>query len=296
MNCDQILQLAFAGAKSSRGRKVGVFVVCGWPRNRSSSGLVPDEHASDKACSPEEPLDMDGVKMSSTQRSEMEKALVAVVLWARAKPEEVCEQLEKRLAHFRGKEYFPPDQPGRSVVTKEGSKAVLEAIAYVKQLRPVRNMKRRPEEGLALAAHDHVIDVGSTGVASHTSSDGMRPHMRAARYGRFRVHGELLWYGWKTYDALNILLDLATDDGVPERSHCRGIFDENFTSVGVSYGVHKTFGRMAAIEFAEDWRPNKGSIRKRQAKGPVCVSPEAQAQAMAVSTTEWNLGTCLACK
>ena len=159
--------------------------------------------------------------------------------------------------------------------------AVVEAIAYVKQLRPVRNLRRRSEEGLALAGRDHVIDVGWTGVASHSSSDGTRPYMRAARYGKLHGHGELLWYGTEISSAVEVLLDLIVDDGVPERSHRRGIFDENFTSVGVAYGKHRTFGRMAAIEFAEGWRPNKDSIRKRLARGPVRVSPEAQAEAVA---------------
>jgi len=105
-----------------------------------------------------------------------------------------------------------------------------------------------------------------------------------------------LWYGSECADARAIVLDLVVDDGVPSRGHRKGIFNPVYDTVGVAYGPHSTFGRMAALEFARAWRSNETFIRARLRSGPPKISEQAMAKAKAAAGTQWELGTCPLCR
>jgi len=113
--------------------------------------------------------------------------------------------------------------------------------------------------------------------------------------------GECLWYGGEKSTARMMVLDLIVDDGVESRGHRKGVFNPDYTAVGCAYGNHCTFGKMAAMEFARDWRPKEEAITKRIKDGPVTPDEKTIAKAKAAagkaaSSTAWALGTCPICK
>lgn len=225
----------------------------------------------------------------------MKQQIVQELNWLRTKPLEVIEALRERLAQYKGKDYFPPARQGASVVTKEGTAVVEEAIEYVRGLETMDGVGNRSEEGLALAAEDHIADIGQTGTASHTSSDGMSSAERASQYGYYGLFGECLWYGSDLADARTIILDLIVDDGVASRGHRKGVLNPRYDTVGVAYGPHATFGRMAAIEFAKSWEPKAMFIRSRLQTGPRTIDARLMSQAKQNAETQWSLGTCPVC-
>lgn len=88
--------------------------------------------------------------------------------------------LEKCLGRFKGNVLFSEDNKS-FIETKEGRKAYVEAIEY---LRNQKGMKPFVwSEKLKKAAHDHVIDIGPKGVVSSLGTDGSMPTDRITRYG-----------------------------------------------------------------------------------------------------------------
>lgn len=226
----------------------------------------------------------------------MEQSIVKELTWARTRPLEVIEALQERLKNYKGKDYFPSERSGACIVTKEGPPVVQEAIDYIKSLDQMEGVGSESQEGLALAAADHVWDIGQTGTASHSSSDGTSAAQRVARYGRFECFGECLWYGSTAADARSMVLDLIVDDGVPSRGHRKGVLDPRYDTVGVAYGPHCTFGSMAAMEFAKRWEADVDSVRARVAAGPFKMSAEAMKDAKGKAETAWSLGLCPICR
>mmetsp|Transcript_42249 Transcript_42249/g.95044 ORF Transcript_42249/g.95044 Transcript_42249/m.95044 type:complete len:423 (+) Transcript_42249:30-1298(+) len=246
--------------------------------------------AAVKSPPPQPPRGRTGVVLGPPSAS----SLIEALAWARTHPEEVAAELQQRLQHYRGLEYFPPDRGGRCVVTKEGGSVVEEAIQFVKS-QPQLQAMGGPEQGLSLAAEDHVADIGVAGIVSHESSDGTQAADRVKRYGTFASFGECLWYGTEHSDARSMILDLIVDDGVPSRGHRKGVLSPVYTTVGAFAGPHSTFGRMAALEFAKGWQGNPTFIRSREANGPVRMSSKVMAKAKASSSTQWALGKCQVC-
>ena len=67
-------------------------------------------------------------------------------------------------------------------------------------LFPQLNAKLREQ----INTKDHVFDIGSSGTASHASTDGTSASDRAQRYGRFAKFGECLWYGAEASDPVEV--------------------------------------------------------------------------------------------
>jgi len=225
----------------------------------------------------------------------MPSQIAQALSWARTRPDEVVQCLRERLHHYRGKDFYPPERAGRCVVTKEGVAVVEEAIKFVESGASMEGVGSSSEQGLALAAEDHVADVGQVGTASHSSSDGTSACERVSRYGSFASFGECLWYGSGLADARSMVLDLIVDDGVPSRGHRKGVLNPQYNVVGCAYGSHATFGRMAAMEFAKGWEPNQMFIRSRLQNGPVKISEKVLAGAKEKAETTWSLGSCAMC-
>lgn len=221
--------------------------------------------------------------------------IVEALTWARTRPAEVLEALQARRRHYQGRDYFPPERGGRCIVTKEGTAAVDDALAYVGLMQPMAGVGNSSEAGLEMAAEDHVADIGRSGTASHSSSDGTAAAGRARRYGAFAAHGECLWYGAGCADARTAVLDLIVDDGVESRGHRRGIYNAAYDCAGCAYGGHSTFGAMIAIEFARGWAGDDAAMRARAAAGPVRLPERLIAAAKAKAATQWQLGNCAVC-
>ena len=94
-----------------------------------------------------------------------------------------------------------------------------------------------------------MLDTGAKGFVQHESSDGTPVKERLKKYGKIvTCYGENLSYHCET--AMDVLLQLLVDDGVPNRGHRENLFNPDFRCCGVFSGPHKDFDTMAVIDYA----------------------------------------------
>jgi uncharacterized protein YkwD len=67
-----------------------------------------------------------------------------------------------------------------------------------------------------------------------------------------RTIGENIMYTSNT--PLQVLTDLAVDDGVSSRGHRRNIFNGKFAHVGIYTGYHKTYKRQTVFDYMGSWK------------------------------------------
>ena len=131
--------------------------------------------------------------------------------------------------------------------TKEGLKAVEEAIAYLEKVTPLAPLKFN--EHLSRASKEHVDDTGPLGLMQHESSQNKNVKERIANYGKFvSCYGENLSFHCETPE--EVLCQLIIDDGVPERGHRLNIFNSEFKVFGCYSGPHKDYEFMTCMDFA----------------------------------------------
>ena len=184
--------------------------------------------------------------------SKLESEVVREINFARQHPDTYAKLIEQRKKFFNGKLYQPPGEV--AILTKEGKKALDEAIRFLRRTKPLPPM--RPSKGMSLAARDHVKDQGPDGKLQHEGSDGSQPWDRVSRYGDWQVTvGENIAYGEKT--ARDIVIGLIVDDGVPGRGHRKNIFNAEFLVIGVAFGEHKKYRTMCVIDFAGGFTERK---------------------------------------
>jgi uncharacterized protein YkwD len=163
----------------------------------------------------------------------------------RRDPAGYAEHLEGMLPRFEGNVL---ERPGRSYLrTDEGPSAVREAIASLKDRRPVGPL--RWSGGLAAAAADHVRDQGPIGGLEHRGTDNSDPDRRANRHGRW-IQGiaENIAYGENP--AREVVIQLLIDDGVADRGHRDNMLDPRWGAAGVACGPHRRYLQMCVMEYA----------------------------------------------
>lgn len=229
--------------------------------------------------------------------------VLAAIAAVRADPAQCATAIKERRTRYTGKSYQPQSgQEGGSEpavkMTKEGTAAVDDALAYLKDKPGLPGFSTEQQLGLRFAGEDHIHDVGTIGVASHVGSDGGGCWDRMDRYGDWHegACGECLWYGkigdWVT--GSSIVEDLIVDDGVASRGHRLAIYDERYSLAGVSIGKHKVYGNMIAIEFARVWVPDEDKINARLQSGPPSLTVDREAR-KGEKKTAWNIGKCAGC-
>ena len=137
--------------------------------------------------------------------------------------------------------------PGRTRIrTREGTRAVDEAIRFLRSAQPQAPLALSP--GMSRAAADHCADQASGGFG-HAGRDGSNAGARISRYGTCGgAWGENISYGKSTARA--VVLALIIDDGLPARKHRKNIFNPNFTFAGAAFGRHARFGTVCSMDFA----------------------------------------------
>ena len=122
-----------------------------------------------------------------------------------------------------------------------------EAIEHLNKQQPVRTL--RFNEELAKAARDHVVDTGPKGLVQHESSDGTSVKERLKRYGKIvTCYGENLSFHCET--ALEVIMQMLIDDGVPNRGHRENLFNDDFRVCGIFTGDHKDFDTVTVVDYA----------------------------------------------
>ena len=95
---------------------------------------------------------------------------------------------------------------------------------------------------LRKAGVDHYIDIASTGIASHKSSDGKRNYKD--RIEKYAAWGgaifEAILYGPKKPHARDVVLALVIDDGFEARTHRKNLFYSEHGEVALVAGDHST--------------------------------------------------------
>lgn len=174
----------------------------------------------------------------------LEREVLAEINFARTQPRRYAEQLRDYRARFRGKVVRYPGNPS-GLLTKEGTHAVDEAIAFMERQSPLPPLTFAPF--LAETADDHVIEQGPRGATGHLSGDGANPRDRARRRGGGTYVAEAITYGPPS--ALEVVRQFIVDDDVPARGHRRTLFAAEMRFAGAACGPHKVYRVMCVVEF-----------------------------------------------
>jgi uncharacterized protein YkwD len=181
---------------------------------------------------------------ASDDNSVTPASLVREMNVARQNPALYAGYVEEMRSHFDGKSLVLPG--GTQVRTKEGRRALDDAIHFLRHARPEAPLSL--SAGMSRAAADHCADQTS-GSLGHHGSDRSTPGNRISRYGEWGGGwGENLAYG-KT-NARDIIMALIIDDGLPARKHRKNIFNPKFNVAGAAFGPHAVYRTVCSIDFA----------------------------------------------
>lgn len=170
--------------------------------------------------------------------------VAAEVSAARTDPRTYARKLRILRGWYRGDRI---EQPGEiPIVTREGVAAVDEAIAFLEAQPSLPAVAR--SQPLDRAAAGHAADQARSGRTGHGGEDGLSPHERMVRFGRWAATAEAIAYGPDTAEAM--VVQLIVDDGVPDRGHRRILFNPAYTLIGVGCGPHPEWRRMCVLDFA----------------------------------------------
>ena len=98
--------------------------------------------------------------------------------YLRKNPQSYIEKLERVSSFYRGK-YFrhPMEIP---IETYEGIQGIKDTIEFLKNQKPVKELKYSEE--LSLAARDHVLDIGEKSLHGHIGSNKSNLNDRIEKY------------------------------------------------------------------------------------------------------------------
>ena len=181
---------------------------------------------------------------ASDESSVTPSALVREMNIARQNPALYASYIEDLRSHFDGRSLVLPG--GTRVRSKEGTRALDEAIRFLRHSRPESPLIL--STGMCRAAADHCADQTS-GRMGHGGSDRSTPGSRISRYGEWGGGwAENIAYG-KT-NARDIIMALIIDDGLPARKHRKNIFNPKFNVAGAAFGPHARYRTVCSIDFA----------------------------------------------
>lgn len=107
-----------------------------------------------------------------------------------------------------------------------------------------------PDETLYRAARKHAVASGKEGRLGHTSSAGNFEQRLKPLASQFNYLLENCDYG--SSEALDILMNLMIDEGLPEVGHRKNILHEKIDAVGVSIAPHTTYKHTCVQVFGLD--------------------------------------------
>mmetsp|Transcript_19970 Transcript_19970/g.20017 ORF Transcript_19970/g.20017 Transcript_19970/m.20017 type:complete len:211 (+) Transcript_19970:25-657(+) len=159
------------------------------------------------------------------------------------------------------------------IITKEGIKAVQEAIEYLKSVEPLGGLAW--SEGLARAAQSHVNDTGPLGIVGHTGSRENNLGDRLSQFGKWSdCIGECLDYS--SVNAFEVIVSFVIDDGLPTRPHRKIVMNPRFKKVGIGAGHHTEYRSAACIVFAGEFAEKEELENVEIPQGNIQTFPEIE--------------------
>jgi uncharacterized protein YkwD len=181
-------------------------------------------------------------RASESESGTSGSAIVREMNLARQNPAQYASYVEEMRGQFNGNLLM---RPGRVPLrTKEGVKAVDEAIRYLRSASPRPALAFSP--GMSRGAADHCAAQAGGGM-SHNA--GGSTGSRISRYGTFSgAWGENISCGRQS--ARDIVIALIVDDGLRSRKHRENIFSTNFSVAGAASGPHAQYRTICSMAFA----------------------------------------------
>jgi uncharacterized protein YkwD len=106
-----------------------------------------------------------------------------------------------------------------------------------------------PDYGLLATSKQHATDLVNRGsIISHTSSNGKTFVQRLQEAGKYSCGAENVYVG--SFSALESLITLLIDNGVPDKGHRRNLLDPKFSRMGVSFQSAGTARGVLVQDFA----------------------------------------------
>lgn len=140
---------------------------------------------------------------------------------ARREPLQFVEVLTTYLVHVKSNVYTNP-VTGMKLQLKEGLAGIKECIQYLRTLKPLEPLQLN--EQLNEAAKTHSEDIGLSGETGHESSTGLGLVERLNQcVPSSNLVGENICV--LESDGLSIMLDWLIDDGNPERTQRKNVFN-----------------------------------------------------------------------
>lgn len=170
--------------------------------------------------------------------------------YLRKNPQSYIEKLERVSSFYRGK-YFrhPMEIP---IETYEGIQGIKDTIEFLKNQKPVKELKYSEE--LSLAARDHVLDIGEKSLHGHIGSNKSNLNDRIEKYIEWNgLITESIQYCYQFAD--NIIMSLLIDDGSKDKHQRNNLFSEDYNYLGVACGGHKKFQLCTVLNYAQDLFP-----------------------------------------
>lgn len=146
--------------------------------------------------------------------------------------------------HFRDLEYRNPANEF-FVLTKEGVKAIDDALAFLEKAPSRPALARNPQ--IDRAAGMLADQIGREGLVAHGEGDFELIARIKASVGQVGNLAENLSFGWK--DPREVVMQMIVDDGLPTRGHRQSLFSGEFAQVGVASGPHKLYNHVTVVNF-----------------------------------------------
>ncbi|KTF70042.1 CAP domain-containing protein [Sphingomonas sp. HT-1] len=175
----------------------------------------------------------------------LEDQLILGINAVRQDPRGYAERLRLYRGYFKGALLTMPGDPV-PILTREGTAAVDEAIAFLERQAPLPPLERAPL--LEQAAIAFAQAQGAIGGRGHVGQDGSTPGERVRRLGGNIYVGEGIAYGEPDAEAL--LREMVVDDGVPGRGHRVLLFAAAFRFAGVGCAPHTTLQHICVVEMS----------------------------------------------
>eukprot|EP00347_Sterkiella_histriomuscorum_P003313 403364762 len=171
----------------------------------------------------------------------------------RQDPKILIPYLQQLYASFVGNTMHP-DGLKYGIVTKEGPSAVLEAIEFLNNTKPVGPLTW--DQSLANSCINLVEDIGPKGLFQTTNSNGETFEERIHNFANsgneeeniYREYAENLFFG--NLSVKNIIAHMIIGDGSPGRQLRNQIFSSDFTKMGVFSGPHSKYREMICMDFS----------------------------------------------